>query len=375
MYFKGTLAIDPSQITKIETVKPTKAFGKLFYFLTAGKSGDKEEQETFTALAVMQQLNMVVRSVGVNNVVRLAQDDHDFYLDEEGKQDDLREALDEYQISVDEIESELFKSLYLVLEHEDHDLKYLLEIQVKRKHKLGEYPISMTINGIVNDLRLLKDERPPQLERRMQQVFQSQDSYNSFVRNKRSAFDTFLNELEQATRKFIKVDDIVKKSDTEIIRPKKRVKEREQIRQDHHGQPVYYGYHGFNDGFLYAWMWSSMLHSNNIYVNDVTVVDEAGDAMMQVGEEGFNAGDSNALNPEESFEAPGEGDIDYQTGHDYESEFSDASVDGWDSGGDSGLDSDASSSWVDSWTGGGSDFGGSDSSCSSCSSCGGCGGD
>ena len=45
MYFTGTLSIDPSQITEVQRVKPTRAFGKLFYYLSAGRSGDEREVE------------------------------------------------------------------------------------------------------------------------------------------------------------------------------------------------------------------------------------------------------------------------------------------------------------------------------------------
>ena len=38
MYFNGQLAIDPSQETLVEKVRPTKAFGRMLYYLTGGWS-------------------------------------------------------------------------------------------------------------------------------------------------------------------------------------------------------------------------------------------------------------------------------------------------------------------------------------------------
>ena len=55
MYFSASLSVDPSQMTHIDKVKPTKAFKKILYYLTAGGLSDKEEVETFTAIAVLQQ--------------------------------------------------------------------------------------------------------------------------------------------------------------------------------------------------------------------------------------------------------------------------------------------------------------------------------
>ena len=93
MYFSATLSIDPSEITRIEAVKPTKAFGKLLHVLTAGLTSKKEEQETFTAVAILQKFNKVFRTMGMNNIVRLSKDEVDFYIDKKGKKDDLKEAM------------------------------------------------------------------------------------------------------------------------------------------------------------------------------------------------------------------------------------------------------------------------------------------
>ena len=123
MYFDGNLAVDPSQKTEIIKVKPTKAFAKVFSFLSAGLTDKKEEQETFTAISILQQINSVLRSMGINNIVRLMKDDLDVYLDTEGKEDDLKEAIEAFLLEFDAVESELFSSLILVAEHEDNSFK------------------------------------------------------------------------------------------------------------------------------------------------------------------------------------------------------------------------------------------------------------
>ena len=46
MYFKGTLTVDPQQISNIEVIKPEGGFRQLFYSITGGKVGDKKEVET-----------------------------------------------------------------------------------------------------------------------------------------------------------------------------------------------------------------------------------------------------------------------------------------------------------------------------------------
>ncbi|MDQ1265824.1 MAG: hypothetical protein QG635_976, partial [Bacteroidota bacterium] len=154
MYLTGTLEIDPSQITLIKSVKPTKLFGKLLNMLTLGQASEKKEHETFTAVSILQQLNMGIRSVNIINVIRISVDDYDFYLDEKGVEDDLKQAMIELETKIDPLESEIFNNIYLVLEHIDQNLKYLIEINVQRKHKVGEYPIVITVNGMFSDFRM-----------------------------------------------------------------------------------------------------------------------------------------------------------------------------------------------------------------------------
>ena len=77
MYLSGKLNINPAQLTEIEKIKPHKAFKKILYFITGGSIADKRELETFTAISILQQLNMVFRSMGITNIVRISQDDID----------------------------------------------------------------------------------------------------------------------------------------------------------------------------------------------------------------------------------------------------------------------------------------------------------
>ena len=54
MYFSSRLTVDPSQLTRIEKVEPTKAFKRLLHFMTGGAVSDKVEHETFAAVSVLQ---------------------------------------------------------------------------------------------------------------------------------------------------------------------------------------------------------------------------------------------------------------------------------------------------------------------------------
>ena len=167
MYYSGTLEIDPSQMTVIKKVKPTKVFAKFLDALTLGATSDKMEHETFTAVSVLQQLNMALRSMKIKNVVRLAVDNYDFYFDEKGEDDDLHKAMLEFETKVDPLESEHFNSIFMVLEHLDKNFKYLIEIQINKSHKVGEYPIKVVVNGVLTEFKLKENESRDQKWRKL----------------------------------------------------------------------------------------------------------------------------------------------------------------------------------------------------------------
>ncbi len=363
MYFAGSLAIDPSQMTVIKKVQPKRMFAKFLDAITFGQSSDKLELETFTAVSILQQINMGLRSMDIKNVVRLAMDDNDFYLDEHGKDDDIADAMFEFEAKVDPIESETFNTLYLVLEHLEGSLKYIIEISISKKHKVGEYPIQIKTNAVMSELQLKSGETREDMQNRMKIIFVDQKAYDNYLHARKLEFNQFLDRLDMSVRKFVKVDDTHKESNVKIIRPKEKVSSPKDIKSNHNSDPVFYGYYGFGNYFFYSWMWSSMLFNSGLYVNNFHMVDSYGQDVMSVGNEGFNAAEGNTFNEEADFEAPTEGDISYADG----GEYSD-SIDTTQMGGDAGDTGE--SSFMDSFMGD-SD---TSSSCSSCSSCGGCGG-
>ena len=365
MYCTSSLKIDPSQLTHIEIKQPTKAFGKLLHFLTAGLTSEKEEMETLTAVSVLQQFNRVFRAMGITNIVRLAKDTIDFYLDTEGRQDDLKEALEQFELETDHYESELFETLYLVVEHSENALQYLIEVDIMRRHRVGAYPITVTVNSVFTDFAAGPGERAAEVQQKMQPVFQSQESYEQFLAQRRAMHDRFVYALAIQVRTYMQVDDVIVTSKTNMVRPKRPVSSPEDIRhRDRYDEPIYYGYPGWDDLFFYAYLWSTLTHEHHIYVHDTSIVDEGGHAMMDVGATGFNGGATDTLNPEAQFEPPLSGDVEYFDSHDFQGDFDAAQL----HVGGYGLESAdlESDGWFDSFR----NVGG-DASCSSCSNCGG----
>jgi len=319
MYLSGKLEIDPSQITEIKKLKQASFFSKFLDVLTFGQTGEKQETETFTAVSILEKIYLGLRSINVDNIIRLSVDEYDFYYDEQGKADDLEEAVFEFTAKVDPIESQLFNTVYLVMEHDEGELKYLIEIRIQRKHGVGEYPIIIIINAVSDEFEKKENESIEDLKIRMKPIFEDQNVYDTYLKSHKSQFDSFMSKMEMAVRKFVEVDDVIHQSNLQIIRTKSRVSDKTKIRHDRFSKPVYYGYYGFDNYFFYTWLWGSLMYDHNIYAHDFYLVDELGHEILHVGEDGFNSAEYATLNPDVPFEPISNADVEYFS----ESEYAD----------------------------------------------------
>jgi hypothetical protein len=221
MYFKGVISVDPSQITKIKKVQPKRAFRRMLYSLTLGKISDKEEHETFTAVSILQQIYLALKEMKIDNIIRLRHNDLDFYHDNEGKKNDLQEAMDSYELEIDEAMSEVFKQLSILLEHEDNYFKYLIEIDINRTHKVGEYPIVLKVSGLIKDFKSSSkngvEGHEEGVRSKLEGVMGSQDSFNSYITVKEGIFNLFLENLNLAIKKSIHIDDSIVKLSKKVL--------------------------------------------------------------------------------------------------------------------------------------------------------------
>ena len=86
------MTIDPSQLTHIRR-KPTKGFRRFAELLTGNLLTKNEEHETFTAID-HAEINVVLRSIGVTDVVKFSKDDQVVYDDSAStSSDDMADAI------------------------------------------------------------------------------------------------------------------------------------------------------------------------------------------------------------------------------------------------------------------------------------------
>ena len=296
MYMKSTMTIDPAQLTEIHRIKPTKGFARIANLLTAGVVKTQEERETFCAVSILQQVNIVMRSAGVHNIVRLAKDDTVIYEDCWGRENDLKDAIDEFAKNVSSADRKVFNSLNLILEHETDDIVALINIRINRSHDVGEHPIEININGLCNSLAVTEDEE--HVEQNMADIFSSQENYDCFLEAQKSSFDDLLKKIESGFVKHMNVDDILVESQINIIRPSKRVKNRGAMPRSKSDDidPVYMDHYGWDDYSYYAWTWADHCHEHDINCQNVVIMDRNGDSMLEIDEQGYAAGEGDLMN-------------------------------------------------------------------------------
>jgi len=334
MYFKAKLSLRPTSDFIIQTRQPTKVFAKLFHTLSAGLVSTKEQAITQTALSLLQQFNMCFRSLGITNVVRIARDDMDFYLDNEGLSDDLHLAANQFAIKMESAPPGLFNNFDLTLEHQSETFKYLIAVKINRLTKVGELPISIEIFGLLNAFKRESTDK----------AFKSAiadkmgGKTENYVNLWEIEFNQFVAEIDMTLNKHMSFDDSELISQQRILRPQNRANKSPINKQN--SSPIYHSYQDFDVYTDYTWYWLELIEENNWELSNMYLVDESDRIIVNTDEENYD----------DRFT-----DLDEDLSNiEYEIESNSASE---------------SSSWFDSTDSIENSI--SASSCSSCSSCGG----
>ncbi len=320
MLFTGQISIDPSEITKIKKVEPQSYFRRFLHTISNGKIKDKIEEENFTAVSILQQFNLVLQGMGINNIIRLSHNNHDYYLDKKGDEDDLEIALKEYEQKIKDQKSRSFNTLSLVLEHNEDTFHYYIEIKINRSHKVGAYPIEIKIDALINEFfeHLLGKKR---LKHKMEHVFRSQDAYDFYLTSKLNEFGHFLNMIGDEIQKHIPIDDLIVDFSPAIILPTRGIRNPNEIDfKDYSKGPAFHGYFQSSERIWYVYIWPELCNEHDIYVNNTLIFSESGNQIGELGEQGIEAGDSPLFDLESESEEQLEEDIINEKNSDKEDE-------------------------------------------------------
>ena len=198
MIFESKIDLHLQRDSELARKKPTKIFAKFLYALTSGNYGELKEQQLFTAVAIMQELNKVMINKGITNLQLLEVDDVVYYEDLDNKDNDLAEGMMNISMKRDHITAPEFQHMALTLSHPKDDIEYFIEIDISRIHTPNQAPINIKIYGYIDAFKMAEDESEDGLKERLNQHFSSQDKYDEMVRRYRSQFDSFVSGLNFA---------------------------------------------------------------------------------------------------------------------------------------------------------------------------------
>lgn len=308
MYFSATMTIDPSKLSQLRR-RPTKGFRRFAEIMTGNLLSKQEEHETFTALSIMQEINIVLRSIGVADVVKFSKDDQTLYDDStSSSSDDIGIAMDSLSREAN-YSQHSFHKLSLLLEHHLETLALIIEIRILKVHSVGVFPIQIAINGLDADMQ--SNGGRDTLSERLDQVFASQQSYDDYVESKKAEFDGFVKRMEEAFRGRMRIENLHSRVYANIVRPalkpsgdRRNNSNAPNSAEDASSPPIMQRYDSGSDSMMYLWLWSSMMHSNNTHCRNSTIVTEGGQPVFSVGDEGFSAGIGSTMDPDAPFEPP-----------------------------------------------------------------------
>lgn len=322
MYFTGRLSIDPAQATVIERQELQGPFKKLLNFLTKEDITPEEEIETFSAVHMLKDLREAFQQMGMTNLIRLSKNGVIFYVDEEGNEEDLEPAVEEFSEVVGANENACFHTLSLALEHRREGWHYLVEVHVEREHGVGAYPLNIKINAFP-EMQFPSEVTGEWIRGEMRKVCVSQAAFDSFFETGRTAFSGFMEELKAAIQAQVEITDVKQQAHLRLVRPRETVSEMEQVAtllekgrksffpEDFDPDPIFAAYPRFMP-YLYTCMqWGGACHHENLICRNMEVVDGLGRTVMTVGAAGLFAGATTTLNPSAPFEAAKGGDITY----------------------------------------------------------------
>lgn len=366
MYLKGTVSIN-LEGTQLKMKSPKNFFGGVANLITEKSWSSQKEHETFKIMALAQANYRVLKSLGVNNVARIALGDVVIYEDFENRPNDFPLAMKALQKKVEEgLDLGYLEKFDLILRHDDGVLSYVIDFDIFREHEPGVDPITIRVTALSSELRRDENESEDAYMERVRNHFASQKDFNKFRNNLEKRFETFLDGICEKFNDRLGIKNITVDWNTHLIR--KGEIERDWSLFTGYGYP-FYAFNPFWD-LYYLSIWSTLFYDQGLEVEQFEYVEPDGTVLAEVDDTAWTDTDF------ETSDESGAGGIievaaaesDSGAGGDIEVEATKES----DSGGGGWLDS--VSDFFDSDSAGGGDIDVGDAGCGGCTGCGGCGG-
>ncbi|WP_086932374.1 hypothetical protein [Agarilytica rhodophyticola] len=334
MYFESNFDLKPAPNIKDTLERPSKVFKKIYSLVTGGLT-PTERLQTEVMLSILQSVNVKLREIDIDHLVKLSADSTDIYCEKQNGPKDLSEAIQSFAVQMQGDSAKLYKSFMLVLTHDYEGLRFLIEISIKRRVKVGESPVHVTVSAVINEFKRALGETDEKLQDRLQKVIANSKLLAEKRKKYLKSFKGFVEKLNVQMSSIAHLEKTLE----QITRAKMMVPHSRNCnspRRRSQASSLHHDYYCLDDctDYLWSWFFTMCDYASNSDFSSFELNDESGATL--------------AL----SFDR-----------------YSDGIESSSTSGNDS--DSDSSSSWIGDFFSGGDSGSSSSSSCSSCSSCGG----
>jgi hypothetical protein len=268
MYLRGRVTIDLTD-TRIALSPPRNFFGGVANLLTGGNWQTREEMETYKLLSFAQSANRALMDVGVRDVVRVSIAREPVYEDLGNNPDDFEAAMQALQAKLAQgYEPDPHSEFDLVLKHDDGVLRYVIDLDFVREHRIGAHPVAITVTGVPTELRRRDEEDQASYQERISVYFRDQVAFDAAQARWEAQFRGFLEQLGDHFRTTLGIRDV--QIETRTVLPRRRSPE---ALYDYasFGYPLY-GYDPTIDlAYLLLWdaLWQqNALRMHNFYYGD-----------------------------------------------------------------------------------------------------------
>src|SRR5207248_848409 len=107
-----------------------------------------------------------------------------------------------------------------VLKHDDGVLRYVIDLDFVREHRVGAPPVAITVTGVPSDLRRRDDEDAVAYRDRISVYFQDQETFDAAQAHWEAHFERFLNQIGDHFLSTLGVEDV--QIETRTVLPRHR---------------------------------------------------------------------------------------------------------------------------------------------------------
>ena len=136
MYLQGVVTIDPSQLTHLDRVKPTKGFARMAHLLTGGLVASEKNEKPSRGhhIAANQRCHAII---GCRQCCPTCQGRHSLLRRHTWARGGFKTSIDAFSAKAKSDDISLFNTLDLVLEHHTEKMAFLIDIRIHRTTALG----------------------------------------------------------------------------------------------------------------------------------------------------------------------------------------------------------------------------------------------